>query len=145
MTTTIFWAILMLVCAFFELLTGGLYIICLSVGALAAIPVAAMGLSLTWQIVVFVIVSVGSIYTLRPLAKRYLHRKDERDTISNADAILGRIGTVSQDIPAHGYGRVALDGDDWKAQTLDGQPLAKGTRVRIAQRKSLVVTVEPAN
>lgn len=143
MSLTIFWAILALVCACAELLTGTLYILCLAVGALATVLFAAFDLPLTWQIVAFVVISVASIYTIRPLALRYLHRKDEKETTSNADAILGREGVVSKDIPAHGFGRLALDGDDWKAQTTDGQPLEKGRRARIVNRKSLVVIVEP--
>ena len=61
----------------------------------------------------------------------------------NADAIIGRTGSVSQAIAANGYGRVALDGDDWKAQSADGQPIAAGTRVRIVGRESIIVTVTP--
>ena len=143
MNTTLFWGILMLVTAGIELLSGGLYIICFSLGALAAIPFAALGFALGWQILVFALVSLASIFTLRPIAYRYLHRKDTEQVVSNADAIIGRDGFVSQDIPAQGYGRVALDGDDWKAQSAHEQPLAKGQRVRIVARKSLVVIVEP--
>lgn len=142
MSPTILWAIVMLVCACAELLSGGLYIICLSVGALCTIPFAALGVDLPWQIVVFVIASVASIYTLRPLAKRYLHRKDSKKFTSNADAILGRQGIVSEEIPAHGHGYLALDGDQWRANTIDGKPLPKGSRARIVARKSLIVTVE---
>ena len=143
MSATLFWAILMLVCACVELLTGTLYILCLAVGALFAIPFAALDVPLAWQVVVFVVLSVASIYTLRPIAMRYLHRTDKDDTTSNADAILGRVGVVSEEIPAHGFGRLALDGDDWKAQSADGQALPKGARAKIVDRQSLVVTVEP--
>lgn len=142
MSLTIIWAIVILACAILELLTGGLYIICFSVGALAALPLAAFDVALEWQIAVFALVSVGSIYTLRPLAKQYLHRKDADQPVSNADAIIGRTAVVSQDIPDHGYGRAALDGDDWKARSLNGAPIAKGQRVRIVQRASVVVIVE---
>ncbi len=142
MNSVIFWAIAMLVLACAELLTGTLYILCLAIGALLAIPFAALDVSTPWQILVFAIGSVASIYTLRPLAMRYFHRTDKEDSTSNADAILGREGVVSEDIPAHGFGRLALDGDDWKARTADGTPLNKGCRARIVDRQSLVVTVE---
>ena len=61
---------------------------------------------------------------------------------SNTDAIIGRIGTVSQTIPTGGYGRVKLDGDDWKAMSTDSDPLEVGMRVRIVGRESVIVTVE---
>lgn len=145
MSLTIFWAILALVLACAELLTGTLYILCLAVGALLAIPAAAFGMPLTWQVVLFVVVSVASIYTLRPLAMRYLHRTDKKNSTSNADAILGREGIVSEEIPAHGHGYLALDGDQWKARTADGNPLPKGSRARIVARESIIVTVEAVN
>jgi len=142
MSLTLFWAILALILASAELLTGTLYILCLAVGALFAVPAAAFDLPLTWQVVLFVVVSVASIYTLRPLAMRYLHRSDKKNSISNADAILGREGIVSEEIPAHGHGYLALDGDQWKARTTDGSPLPKGSRARIVERESTIVIVE---
>ena len=49
---------------------------------------------------------------------------------------------MSQTIPAGGYGRVKLDGDDWKAMSTDSDPLEVGMRVRIVGRESVIVTVE---
>ena len=61
---------------------------------------------------------------------------------SNADAIIGRKAKVSQDIPANGYGRVAIDGDDWKATA--STDIKKGDTVTIVTRESIILTVEPA-
>ena len=61
--------------------------------------------------------------------------------VSNADAIIGRTGTVSQAIPVGGYGRVALDGDDWKACSSDTEELPAGTMVKIIDRESVIVKV----
>ena len=70
---------------------------------------------------------------------RWMHH--EKDFIpSNADAIIGRVATVSQDIPANGFGRVALDGDDWKATAKES--LDKGEKVTIVARESIILTVE---
>ncbi|MBQ7635224.1 MAG: NfeD family protein [Bacteroidaceae bacterium] len=143
MSATVFWVILALALACTELLTGTLYILCLAVGALIAIPLAALDVPVAWQVIVFALASVASVYTLRPIAMRYLHHTDKKDSTSNADAVLGREGVVSKDIPEHGFGRLALDGDDWKAQTADGSALAKGKRAKIVDRNSLIVTVEP--
>ena len=65
--------------------------------------------------------------------------------MSDADAIIGRIGRVSEDIEENGFGRVALDGDDWKAATSDGRALPAGTRVKIVDRESIIITVEPVD
>ena len=70
--------------------------------------------SITAQIILFAVVSVLCLLFVRPVALRYLHRK-KGDKVSNADAIIGRIGRVSEAIEADGFGRVAIDGDDWSA------------------------------
>jgi len=57
--------------------------------------------------------------------------------------MLGQEGRVSEDIVAGGYGRVAIDGDDWKARSADGSAIAQGCRVRVVGMDSIIVTVEP--
>jgi membrane protein implicated in regulation of membrane protease activity len=52
------------------------------------------------------------------------------------------VGEVSETIELNGFGRVKLDGDDWKAQSQDAMRIEKGTRVRILSRDSIIVTVE---
>ena len=59
--------------------------------------------------------------------------------------MIGREGRVTEDIEAGGYGRVAVDGDDWKALSADGNAISKGTRVRITKMDSIIATVEPIN
>jgi len=62
---------------------------------------------------------------------------------TNADALIGREGRVSEDInPVSGKGRVAIDGDDWKAVSADGAPIAKGTIVEVVGRDSVIITVK---
>ena len=132
------WAIIALVCLITELFTGSFYIMCFSVGAIAAVLVSFFG-DIYVQLAVFIVVSFTSIFLVRPLVMRWLH--PEHDFVpSNADAIMGRMAMVSQDIPANGYGRVALDGDDWKATAKES--LSKGEKVIIVDRDSIILTVE---
>lgn len=126
-----------------ELTSGDLYLLCFGIGSLAAAITAGLTGSLTAQILVLAVVSVIILFTLRPMALRYLHR-NEPDRMSNADAIIGRVGRVSEPIQANGYGRVALDGDDWKAVSVDGSAIGKDTPVRIVARESIIITVERA-
>jgi len=53
------------------------------------------------------------------------------------------VGRVSEPIEAGGYGRVAIDGDDWKSTSVDGVAIDKGTRVRVVKMDSIILTVEP--
>jgi len=75
------------------------------------------------------------------VALRYLH-KNEPNKPSNADALLGRTGRVTEPIPVGGSGYVQIDGDLWKAVSNSDTPIAVGTAVRVVGRKSTIVTVE---
>lgn len=135
------WLVLAVALLILELLTGGLYFICFTVGAIAATVVALITDSITAQLLTWAVASALSIFFIRPVMKNYLHR-EEQEKASNADAIIGRTGTVSETIVAGGYGRVALDGDDWKAQASSGMEIAAGTKVTIVSRDSIILTVE---
>ena len=63
---------------------------------------------------------------------------------SNADAIIGRRGRVVETIEAGGYGRVAIDGDVWKAVSNGQEAVAVGSFVRVVGRESTIITVESA-
>ncbi len=81
---------------------------------------------------------------MRPVALRYLHRGDSKRR-SNADALIGQHGVVSEDIAPGEFGRVAIDGDDWKARSTSPTTLAAGTRVVVTDRDSIIITVEASN
>ncbi|MBP3838059.1 MAG: NfeD family protein [Prevotella sp.] len=135
------WALISLMCLILELTSGDFFIICFAIGGLFASAVAALGFGWVGQVIVCALFSLLSIFFVRPVALRYLH-KGEKARVSNADALIDRIGTVSETIEPKGYGRVAIDGDDWKAKSMDESEIQKGESVRVVGRESLVVMVE---
>ena len=135
------WILVSVLVLILELFSGDLFILCFSIGALASSFTAALGLGIIPQLISMALCSLLSIYFIRPVALRYLHRNDE-DRVSNADAIIGREGFVSQAIEAGGFGRVAIDGDDWKAVSADGSAIPLKTKVRVVGRDSIIITVE---
>lgn len=139
------WLIVAIVCLIIEMLViadGSLYVICFAIGALATALASVAVDNIYAQIIIWAVASVLSIFLIRPTLRKYFHH-DKDVKKSNTDAIIGRTGRVSEDIVAGGYGRVALDGDDWKAVAADGQAIAKGTSVEILSRDSLIITVTP--
>ena len=91
---------------------------------------------------IFAVVSVLCLIFVRPLALKFLTRND-KELKTNADALVGRVGVVSEDIdPTAHTGRVVVDGDDWKAISDTGEVIAKGVDVEIVSRDSLIVTVK---
>ena len=93
------WAAVALICLILELTAGDFFIICFAIGAVPAAIVAAIGAGTYYQIVVFAVVTLVSLFYVRPFAKRYLHKGEDK-RISNADALLGRQGRVVEPIQA---------------------------------------------
>lgn len=134
------WAVLAVLGLILELTSGDFFIMCLAIGAAGA-AITAPFANLYWQIGVFAIVSLFSLFQVRPFVLRYLHNNEEK-RVSNADALLGRKGRISETIPAGGFGYVAIDGDQWRAVAVNDEEIAEGTRVKIVSRESTIVTVE---
>lgn len=138
----ILWGIVCLLCIVIEMTTGSFFLLCVSVGALGALVVALLGGSFDVQVLTLAVLSALMIVFVRPLIVRLL-KKSHQTRQSNVDALMGREGVVSQTIEPGRFGRVAIDGDDWKAcavRRLD--TLEAGTAVRVVGRESLIITVE---
>ena len=125
-----------------EICTAGFGALCFAIGAAFSAIVSGIGGNLTWQIAVFVVVSLLTFIFLRPVVMRFLDKKS-KDVKTNAEAIIGRKGIVSERIDASQHtGRVAIDGDDWKAVSEDGSVIDKGVDVEIVKLDSIIVTVK---
>jgi membrane protein implicated in regulation of membrane protease activity len=136
------WAIIAVICLILELSSGDFFIICFSIGALgAAIDAGLLNQSLTTQLFTFVVVSLIALLYVRPAAKRWLHKGEDK-RVSNADALLGRTGKVTETIKAGGNGYVQIDGDLWKAVSNVGTDIPVDTTVRVVDRQSTIITVE---
>ena len=136
------WVIISILCLILELSSGDFFILCFAIGAAVSAIVAGCGANLTWQIIVFAVVSALSLLLVRPALLKKLH-KPQRERLSNAEAMIGQEGRVSESIEVGGYGRVAIDGDDWKARSADGSAIEKDVRVRVVNMDSIILTVEP--
>ena len=68
------WLIIAIVLVIIELLTAGFGVVCFAIGAGFSALAAGLGLSLTWQIIIFVVVSLLTFIFLSPIALRFLNR-----------------------------------------------------------------------
>lgn len=136
------WAFVSLVFLVLELTAGDFFMLCLAIGAMGAAVAAAIGGGFLACLAVFAVVSVACLYFVRPKAlRRFGGGKAVRK--SNADALDGSTGVVREEIPAGGYGYVAIDGDMWRSVSLDGKAIPAGTRVTVVSHKSIILTVRP--
>ena len=111
----------------FEMLTpGGFFFACLGIGALLT-AVCAILVQKEWiQWVVFAALSLVSIYTIRPFARKYF-LKDE--TKSNVDALIGQKAVVTGTIEPPALGMLKIEGETWRAEA--SEKIEKGGMVEI--------------
>ena len=137
------WAIAVIVLAILEIFTPSFFMICLSFGALCATVGAALGLELAWQLSFFAAGATLAFAFVRPVMMKYFLKKDKVKT--GVDALVGRIGRVSETInPVVNQGRVAVDGDDWKAISIENESIAGGEIVEIVKVDSTILYVKKA-
>jgi len=111
------------------------------VGALLAIIPALFGGSWLIQAIFFGVGSLLALWLLKPLMARWFAA---RDTKTGMDALIGRKAFVSEAIKVgDGGGRIAVDGDSWRAISSVSHDLPAGSEVRITGYTSLVLQVEP--
>lgn len=139
----LFWSVVTIVCLIMELTSGDFYVTCFALGAAVSVVAALVGTPFWLQVLLWAIFSVLSVMLVRPHLVKAL-RKGADHRKSNADALIGQIGEVSETIKRGDFGRVKLDGDDWKAESPTSvMDIAEGTKVRVEGRESIILSVEP--
>lgn len=110
-----------------------------AVGAVAAAIAAGLGLGITGQVLIFVIVSVAGIAVVRPLANR--SRAQRPELRSGIDALKGRQAVVLERVDGHG-GRIKLNGEVWSARALDtGRAFEPGESVDVVEIEGATAVV----
>lgn len=140
------WQIWLLIAAVFviiEICTSGFAVACFSVGCVCSAVLAACDVSLTWQIVAFAIGTFLAFIFIRPFVMKIIDKKTNDSNVkTNMDNIIGKMAVVTERIEEGGYGRVKLDGDDWKAATDNGTAAEVGEKVQIISYESIILTVK---
>lgn len=138
-----FWLSLGVVLVILETLGAAFALASLGVGAIITGIVAFMGvLSFTWLLALFAVVSLSAFGLTRPLLNRITAKGNHVKT--NVDALVGRVGVVSQAINGKtSPGYVKVSGDEWRALSLSGEPITQGAEVEIRKMEGATVFVVP--
>ncbi|MCB6366993.1 NfeD family protein [Intestinibacillus massiliensis] len=134
------WVAALVVTVAIEAFTLNLTSIWFSVGALAALILASIGLSPLVQMVVFVVVSALLLILVRPLTRKFLRVRGEK---TNADRIIGQQAIVTVAIDnALSQGEIKLLGQNWSARSQDNSKIAVGATVRVLSIAGVKAIVE---
>lgn len=140
MELSLFWWALGILLSLMEVLSGEFILVSLGIAALAAGVAAYLGASLPWTLATFSAVAVLFLLSVRPFLRRLFFRASYTPT--NAEALIGRIGYVTQAIGEGRPGRIQVDGQDWAARAEADLP--EGTVVRVVALKGVTLWVEKA-
>lgn len=124
-----------------EVFTPGFIVACLGLGSLVAAITAYMGYNMDAQFISFSVSTLISLFLIRPL----LYKKgEEQDKIkTNTEALIGRVGSVSETIVnSSKSGRVLIDGDQWKALSYNNQIIELNAQVEVISIDSTIITVK---
>lgn len=138
---SVIWVIVAIVFGVIEALTMGLTTIWFCGGAVVAAIVAMIGAPLGVQFALFLIVSIVLLYFTRPIAQRKLNVAVEK---TNSDALIGKIGFVTNTIQAFSTGQVKIEGKEWTAITENREiALDKGLKVMVRNIEGVKLVVVP--
>jgi membrane protein implicated in regulation of membrane protease activity len=122
-----------------ELVTPAFLFACFTGGALVAALSTIWIDQITFQAVIFALVSVVLIPLTRPIARK-MSSKDAAKT--NVDALVGRTAYVLQEIDAaRNTGLVRIGSEEWRA--VSETPVPAGTQVVVMKVVGTTLTVMP--
>jgi membrane protein implicated in regulation of membrane protease activity len=110
---SIYWIILFLVLLLIELATVNLVTIWFAIGAFVAFISSFFTDSSLLQFLIFVVVSVVSLFVTLPLVKKF--KKKEKIVPTNLDRVIGKEAEVTKEIKPNHYGEVDVFGNKWTA------------------------------
>ena len=117
-------------------------VVAMVLGALFLIdsPFTGMGVRLPTALAVVIPFSIIVIILMRLVMKS---RKWKVST--GVEELVGEFGEVTEPVGGAGdFGMVFVHGELWRAAAANGQPIPKGTRIRVANVKGLTLEVEPS-
>jgi membrane protein implicated in regulation of membrane protease activity len=112
----------------------------IGLAAIGAAVVAALGGSIELQIAAFIVLSLLSIFILRPIARRHL-KTPPIDKRTGAGALIGRDALVLERVDRD-RGQVKIGGDHWSARSTNPTDVFEpGDRVLVDSVHSTIARV----
>ncbi|MBK9175712.1 MAG: NfeD family protein [Flavobacteriales bacterium] len=136
------WAGVAIVLLIAEIFVPGFWLFCVSMGCFAASAAAGLGAGISVQLLVCATASLIAFFTLRPVLMKRMWK--ETGVRTNVDALVGQRGRVTEDFePSLRLGRVAVAGDDWRAECVNDRALRSGDPIEVVRVESNTLIVKP--
>lgn len=123
-----------------EVVAPGFWLLSVAVGCFVAAFAGILPFGITAQVMAFAGGTVASLALLRPFLLRRFHRGGVR---TNMEALIGKTATVTQRLGPQGQtGRLLVEGEDWRALSVDDAAIEPGTRVIVVEVDGATLKVE---
>ncbi len=136
---TLIWTIVLVMAIVIEALTVDLVSIWFALGALVALITETFHVDVTIQIILFTIISIGSVIITRPLAKKYLHGNIIK---TNYDRAIGKHCLVTETITPDNKSEVKVMGTLWLAASLNNELIEAGEYAEVVSIEGAHVVVK---
>ncbi len=134
---TLFWLVLFVVLALFELATVNLVSIWFSLGALITTFVSLATDNVMVHLAVFTISSILLLLLTKPFVKKI----KKRDIIpTNLDRVIGKVGVVTETIEKDDIGEVKVLGKKWSAYS--DKEIKENSKVKVLSINGVKLKVE---
>ncbi len=134
---TLFWLVLFVVLALFELATVNLVSIWFSLGALITTFVSLATDNVMVHLAVFTISSILLLLLTKPFVKKL----KKRDVIpTNLDRVIGKVGVVTEMIEKDDIGEVKVLGKKWSAYS--DKEIKENSKVKVLSINGVKLKVE---
>ncbi len=135
------WIAVGVICMIIEIFTPGFLFMSFGVGAILT-GLVALVIPILWlQILTFGIITFVLFINLRKLSKKLIKTVEK----TNFEAMEGKVGFVTDKIPADGTGHVKIGGEEWTARELDNGSIKKDEKISVIQvsgNKLVVLRIE---
>ena len=124
------------------MLAPGFWLLSVAAGCVVAGLVSLVVPGFLAPAVSFAVATLLSLVGIRPFLLQHV-RSSSREIRTNVDALLGRVGVVSERIdPGSGRGRIVVEGEDWRAASLMDTTLEQGARVIVVRVEGTTLFVD---
>ena len=134
---TLFWLVLFVVLALFELATVNLVSIWFSLGALITTFVSLVTDNLMIHLAVFTISSILLLLLTKPFVKKM---KKREEVPTNLDMVIGKTGVVTETIEKDDIGEVKVLGKKWSAYS--DKEIKENSKVKVLSINGVKLKVE---
>lgn len=133
------WLGLAVIFLIIEFLTSGLTTIWFALGCVPMIFLAYLPLSITWQVLIMLVISFVLLIFTRPYFVKKLKANKEK---TNVEAFIGKIALVTKEITQFEKGEIKTGGIFWTAKSEDDSTIPVNTECEIIRIDGVTAIVK---